>query len=68
MKIISFSLSILLLFAVSCNVDNGSVEIGKKNVAIVEKYIESVENNDIETMDALLDENYMGYGPAHSDQ
>ncbi len=67
MKIIGFSLSVLMLLAISCNVDNSSVEIGKKNVAVVEKYIKSVENNDIATMASLLDDNYMGYGPSHSD-
>jgi len=39
----------------------------KKNLALVEKYIQAVENLDYETMASCLDENYLGLGPAHSD-
>jgi len=37
------------------------------NVALVEKYVQAVENLDYETMAALLDENYKGFGPSYGD-
>jgi hypothetical protein len=39
----------------------------KKNLALVEKYIQAVENLDYETMASCLDENYLGLGPSRSD-
>ena len=51
----------LLLFGCAGN-DNS-----QKNVALVEKYIQSVETEDYETMKSLLDENYIGLGPSYGD-
>jgi hypothetical protein len=39
----------------------------KQNIELIEKYIQSVENLDYETMEAILDDNYIGYGPSIND-
>jgi len=39
----------------------------KENIAIVESYIEAVENLDYQTMNSLLAEDYMGFGPDYGD-
>ena len=39
----------------------------KENIAIVERYIEAVENLDYQTMGSLLSDNYMGFGPDYGD-
>lgn len=52
---------ILLLGLVSCN-DNSA-----KNLKIVEDYIHSVENNDVDIMESLLADNYLGLGPSYGD-
>jgi len=54
-----------LIFIVSCNkVDKNS----EKNIAIVEQYINAVENLDSEGMDDLLANDYIGYGPSHNNE
>jgi len=59
------ALSLLLLpFVMSCSsVGNHSEE----NLAIIEKYIQAVEDLDYETMASLLDDNYIGIGPSYGD-
>ncbi len=47
-----------------CSLQNDNSE---KNIALVEKYIQSVENLDYETMESLLSDNYYGYGPSYGD-
>ena len=37
------------------------------NLAIAKKYLEAVETNDLASMDSLLADNYMGYGPSVGD-
>ena len=37
------------------------------NLAIAKKYLEAVETNNAATMDSLLADNYMGYGPSVGD-
>jgi len=39
----------------------------KENLAIASKYMEAVETNNVELMDSLLAENYIGYGPSVND-
>lgn len=39
----------------------------KQNLELIEKYVQSVENLDFETMEAVLDDNYIGYGPSIND-
>lgn len=49
---------------VSCSVDCNN---SKDNLAIVEKYVQAVENLDHSTMESLLDDNYIGLGPSYND-
>ena len=57
-----FILTIILgMFLIGCN--NNSVE----NVALIEKYIQSVEAQDYDFMESVLDENYLGLGPSYGD-
>ena len=51
-----------MLFGCSLQNDNS-----EKNIALVEKYIQSVENLDYQTMESLLDDSYYGYGPSYGD-
>ena len=37
------------------------------NVSLIEKYVQSVEDLDYKTMESLLDENYLGFGPSFGD-
>jgi len=50
------------LFLVGCN-HNKSDE----NVALIEKYINSVESQDYDGMASMLDEDYLGLGPSYGD-
>ena len=61
-------LSILLLISaslVACTSSTGKKE--KANLAIANKYMQAVETLNIGTMDSLLADNYMGYGPSVGD-
>ena len=49
---------------VSCSQSNRNEE---KNIALVEKYIQAVENLDHDAMGSLLADDYMGYGPSYGD-
>jgi predicted ester cyclase len=58
-------LSLLVLpFLTSCSSNNRHAE---KNIRLVKKYIQSVENLDYKTMESLLDDTYYGYGPSFGD-
>jgi len=56
------TISILLY---SCSSPSQNKE--KENLAIAEKYMQAVENNNVAVMDSLLASNYMGYGPSVGD-
>lgn len=56
---------VLLTILVSCTPKNNNEA---SNIALVEKYIEAVENLDSEGMDHLLSDDYMGYGPSHNNE
>jgi hypothetical protein len=61
---------VILLIAISiglfsCNSSTGKKE--KESLAIAQKYMEAVETNNPATMDSLLADNYMGYGPSVGD-
>ena len=49
---------------VSCSVNSTN---SKDNLALVEKYVQSVEKLDFNTMSSLLDDNYIGLGPSFTD-
>ena len=55
---------ILGLIVFGCNANNNRHE---KNISIVEKYVKSVEALDYKTMEALLADDYQGYGPSVGD-
>lgn len=63
MKKSLFILAILLTM-ISCSVDN---KHAAENVALIEKYVEAVENLDYDIMESVLDDNYMGFGPSFND-
>ena len=56
---------LLLPFVISSctSVNNHSEE----NLALIQNYIQAVENLDYDTMDSVLDENYIGLGPSYGD-
>jgi limonene-1,2-epoxide hydrolase len=49
----------------SCKEDNSNKE--KDNLALAKKFMKAVESKDVATMDFLLAENYIGYGPSVGD-
>jgi len=63
MKKLAFAL-LLVPFAMGCTSEGGTSE---ENLALVEQYIQAVENLDYQTMADLLDENYIGIGPSYGD-
>ena len=59
-----FIVFLILPFLMSCSSENHNKE---KNIKLIEKYVQSVENMDYNTMASLLDDNYYGYGPSYGD-
>ena len=60
------NLFIVMLMAVlitSCAPNDPS----KENVALIQNYIQAVENLDYDAMDLILDDSYVGVGPSRSD-
>jgi ketosteroid isomerase-like protein len=54
------------LLSCSSSADNNDSK-EKENLAIAKKYIEAVQTKNVATMDSLLANNYMGYGPSVGD-
>ncbi len=57
---------LILLFVtalISCTTNNNN----EKNTDLIEKYVQAVEELDYKTMEAMLAENYIGYGPSVND-
>jgi len=61
------NLILVILFAGILAGCNQSAKTDKANVALIEKYIKAVESEDYNTMEGLLDDNYLGFGPSISD-
>ena len=57
-------LLLVLPFFVGCSSKSHNSE---KNVALIETYVQSVEDMDYEVMESLLAENYIGLGPSYND-
>lgn len=57
-------LSLLVVFIASCV---GIDTTEKDNAALVEDYVNAVENLDYNLMETYLSEDYMGYGPSLND-
>jgi ketosteroid isomerase-like protein len=66
MKRIIYAFSLSILFACS-NSSNNDDKLKQDNVAIVEKYIQAVQNRDVRAMSDLLSDDYTGFGPGFSD-
>ena len=63
-----FAVYLSLVILSSCSSPNKDSEKTKEdNVALVEKYIQAVQNKDVKTMSDLLSDDYKGYGPGFSD-
>jgi ketosteroid isomerase-like protein len=64
-------MKLLLLFAAmtilaySCASDSGKKEA--EGLAVAKKYMAAVESGNVEVMDSLLADNYVGYGPSVGD-
>ena len=58
-----FALVILVILFTGC----GKVDNSAKNIALIEKYVQSVEAQDTEAIASLLDDNYIGFGPSYGD-
>lgn len=58
-----FIIALLTVLFWSCT----SADSTKDNIALIENYIEAVENLDYEAMDVILDDEYLGIGPSRGD-
>jgi len=58
---------ILAVFAGLTSCSSGTNNNAKANLEIAKRYMNAVETNNLATMDSLLAENYMGYGPSVGD-
>jgi hypothetical protein len=59
-------LIIIALIATFYSCSNNDAKVAE-NTALVEKYIQAVENLDYEAMNDLIADDYMGYGPSFND-
>jgi limonene-1,2-epoxide hydrolase len=59
------ALSAILIFMAACS--GSEHKTNTENIAVIEKYIKAVEEKDVKTMNDLLADNYIGYGPSFSD-
>lgn len=64
MKKILTTIILASIFIVGCT---SSPKNSKQNLELIEKYVQSVENLDYETMESILDDNYIGFGPSLND-
>lgn len=55
----------IIISLLSCTASNDNKE--KESLAIAKRYMQAVETNNVATMDSLLADNYMGYGPSVAD-
>jgi ketosteroid isomerase-like protein len=53
------------IFVASCSGPGDQLQ--KENIAVIEKYIKAVQEKDTQTMNDLLADNYIGYGPSFTD-
>ena len=53
------------LFLLSCT--NTNTGINTDNISVVERYATAVQSKNVDSMEALLSDDYMGYGPSFSD-
>ena len=65
MKKLLIALMLIPMFF-GCN-SNTDDKRGEENVALITKYVKSVENLDYVVMATVLDDNYIGIGPSYAD-
>jgi hypothetical protein len=56
-------LVLLITLVTGCGKDDHSA----KNIALIEKYVQSVESQDYDGIASVLDDNYIGFGPSYGD-
>jgi len=56
-------LALFITLFTSCEKNDNSA----KNIALIKKYVQSVESKDFEGISSVLDENYLGLGPSYGD-
>ena len=57
-------IAVVLVLAVSCS---APADQSAASIAVVEQYLEAVDNNDYEKMESLLADHYLGLGPSIDD-
>ncbi|MCJ7758147.1 MAG: hypothetical protein MUP24_08355 [Gillisia sp.] len=57
----------ILVMLVTSFTGCAKVDNSAKNIALIEKYVQSVESEDTESIASLLDDNYLGVGPSYGD-
>ena len=55
----------VMLFLLSCN--NTNQGVNTDNISVVERYAAAVQNKNVDSMAALLADDYVGYGPSFTD-
>lgn len=55
----------MILFLLSCN--NANQGINTDNISVVERYAAAVQSKNVDSMAALLADDYVGYGPSFTD-
>ena len=58
---------LILLLLITLLTSCGNVDNSAKNIALIEKYVQSVENQDYDNISSVLDDNYLGLGPSYGD-
>ena len=64
MKNLFFLLLLIPIVLASCSSGNPNAE---KNIALIEKFVSAVEENDFNVMESILADNYFGVGPSVND-
>lgn len=56
-----------ILFAIILGSCSSIEDKSEKNIAVIERYVQAVENLDFEIMGEMLDDSYLGIGPSYGD-
>ncbi|MCY1718734.1 nuclear transport factor 2 family protein [Prolixibacteraceae bacterium Z1-6] len=64
MKKVFYSLIVLFIVVLFSSCSNTPAEINTQNLELVEKFEKALRNFDYETLESLLADNYVGYGPS----
>lgn len=58
---------LIVLFLITLFTSCGKADNSAKNIALIEKYVQSVQSKDFEGFSSALDDNYLGLGPSFGD-